>query len=38
MSNVFFLKYFITNYILSLIYIKFNEKSFNEKFILTTNI
>ena len=38
MSNVFFLKYFIINYVLNFMYIIFNEKSFNEKFLLTTNI
>ena len=38
MSNVFFLKYFIINYDLNFMYIMFNEKSFNEKFLLTTNI
>ena len=38
MSNMFFLKYFIINYILNFMYIMFNEKSFNEKFLLMRNI
>ena len=33
-----FRKYFMINYILNFIYIMFNEKSFNEKFLLMTNI
>ena len=37
MSNEFFLKYFAINYILNFIYIIFNEKSLNEKF-LTRNV
>ena len=38
MRNVFFLKYFTINYVLNFLYIIFNEKSFAEKFLLTTNI
>ena len=34
MSNIFFPKYFATNYILNFLYIKLNEKYFNEKFSL----
>ena len=34
MSNIFFRKYFIINYVLNFMYITFNEKSFNEKFFL----
>ena len=37
MNNVFFLKYFITNYILNFMHIMFNGKWFNEKFPLTRN-
>ena len=33
MSNVFFLKYFIIDYVLNFMY-----KMFNEKFLLTRNI
>ena len=38
MSNKFFLKYFIINYILHFMYRIVNEKFFNEKFLLTGNI
>ena len=38
MSNVFFLKYFTINYVLNFLNIIFNEKSFTEKFLITTNI
>ena len=38
MSNIFFLKYFIINYVSNFMYRMFNEKSFNEKFLLTRNI
>ena len=34
MSNIFFRKYFIINYVLNFMYITSNEKSFNEKFFL----
>ena len=34
MSNVFFLKYFMINYILNFLYIVFNEKSLNEKLLM----
>ena len=34
MSSIFFQKYFLINYALNSIYIMFNEKSFNEKFLL----
>ena len=37
LSNVFFLKYFTINYVLNFLYKIFNEKSFNEKFLLTIN-
>ena len=37
-SNVFFLKHFVINYVLNFVYEMFNEKSFNEKFLLTRNI
>ena len=38
MSNIFFLKYFVINYVLSFMFIMLNEKYFNEKFLLTSNI
>ena len=34
MSNVFFRKYFIINYVLNFMYIMFNEKFFKDKFLL----
>ena len=37
-SNVYFLKYYIVNYVLSFMHIMLNEKLFNEKLLLTTNI
>ena len=38
MSSVFFLKYFTFHYILNFLHIMFNDKSFNEKFLLLGNI
>ena len=38
MSNIFFLKYFTSNNVLSFLYIIFNEKSFIEKFLDRGNI
>ena len=38
MSNIFYLKYFTINYVSNFLYIIFNEKSLNEKFLLTRNI
>ena len=38
MSNIFFLKYFIINYVSNFMSRMFNEKSFNKKFLLTRNI
>ena len=38
MSNIFFLKYFTINYVLNFLYIILNEKSLNEKFLLTGNM
>ena len=37
-SNVYFLKYYIVNYVLNFMHIMLNEKLFNEKLLLTTNI
>ena len=37
-SNIFFVKYFIINYILNFMHIMLNEKSFNETFLLARNI
>ena len=34
MSTIFFLKYFTINYVLNFLYIIFNEKSLNGKFLV----
>ena len=38
MGNDSFLKYFTVSYVLNFLYIIFNEKPFNEKFLLMGNI